>query len=278
MNHPFTELFPEYVRLLQTMVVVKKAEVDQIAKKLLSPLYLPRYQAVQNANGVPVVFTATADERESGANPRRALGQGDPWGEVSTHVPKGFGPFKSWSDAAIFYEHMHHLDDNSTIWSWPYLCWKLEAWNGFGPRNRGIHTGYLWAGTSHYEKGKYVADGVWDPEAVDAQIGAIPVAIRMAQLDSTGGITLPGMPTSIPGPGPAPMAAPIGVGGAVGEHDTVWLQKALASLGYQIGAIDGLYGRMTRTAVWAFQKDHGIPVDGLYGPQTDAALSHAISG
>lgn len=271
MIHPFSELLPEYVKLLSTMVVTRPAAVDQVARKLTGALYLPRYQAVQDVTGVPAVWIACADERESNANPRRALGQGDPWGEVSTHVPRGYGPFKSWADAAVFYLHMHHLDDATQQWSWPYACWKWEAWNGFGPRNHGIHTGYLWAGTSHYAKGKYVADGVWDSEHVDEQLGCVPVALRMAELIKD--LAIPGLPARVPGPGVDPKPAPVGVGGAVGAHDTAWLQAALNKV---IGAelrVDGLYGHNTRTAVWTYQRRKALTADGLFGPQTDAALT-----
>lgn len=274
MKHPFTELLPEYVKLLSTMVVTRPAEVDRTARKLLGPLYLPRYKTVQDANGVPAVWTAPVDERESGANPSRALGQGDPWGQVSTHVPAGHGPFKSWADAAIYYEHMHGLDDPSTQWSWPYACWKWEIWNGFGPRGKGIHSGYLWAGTSHYARGKYVADHVWDPLHVDKQLGVVPIALRMAELVSELG--LPGLPPRVAAPGAAVGPIPIGVGGAVGNHDTTWLQKSLNLVIKSTLVVDGLYGRMTRTAVREYQRSRGLDADGLFGPKTDAALTRDV--
>jgi len=275
-NHPFQILLPEYVKLLSTMTVTRAADVDRTARKLIDSLHLPRYQAVQDANGVPILFTAPTDERESGANPRCGLGQGDPWAQVSTHVPKGQGPFKSWSDATIFYEHFDHVDDVSVGgWSWPYLCWKEEAWNGFGPRAHGIHTGYLWGGSQHYQKGKYVADGVWDPNHVDAQLGVIPIARRMAELDPS--LNLPGLPSANPGLTPLPAQVPAGAGGvSVAGHDVAWLQAGLNKVAHADLVVDGNYGRMTRTAVWAFQKRAGITADGLFGSQTEAALVHVI--
>ena len=32
---------------------------------------------------------------------------------------------------------------------------------------------YLWSKTNHYSKGKYVYDGVYDPNAVSSQVGAM---------------------------------------------------------------------------------------------------------
>ena len=46
------------------------------------------------------------------------------------------------------------------------------------------------------------------------------------------------------------------------------IQKKLKALGYYKGDIDGIYGTQTKNAVTAFQKNCGITVDGIAGPQT----------
>ena len=56
--------------------------------------------------------------------------------------------------------------------------------------------------------------------------------------------------------------------------DVVLLQQMLVGLGYPLpewGA-DGDYGEETEKAVKDFQQDHGLDVDGDYGPQTHAEL------
>lgn len=56
--------------------------------------------------------------------------------------------------------------------------------------------------------------------------------------------------------------------------DVKTLQKKLKKLGYyQSGAVDGIFGSMTDTAVRQFQRAAGIKVDGIVGPQTRSALS-----
>jgi hypothetical protein len=51
--------------------------------------------------------------------------------------------------------------------------------------------------------------------------------------------------------------------------DVLLLQKHLAAAGYaMVGEPDGKYGAATEKAVLAFQKDHGLTVDGIVGPQT----------
>ena len=48
------------------------------------------------------------------------------------------------------------------------------------------------------------------------------------------------------------------------------MQGVLERLGYDLGScgVDGDFGRMTEKAVKAFQKDHGLTVDGICGPKT----------
>lgn len=49
------------------------------------------------------------------------------------------------------------------------------------------------------------------------------------------------------------------------------LQNALTEFGYKL-SIDGIFGAQTKEIVVQFQKDRGLTVDGIVGPQTWAAL------
>ncbi len=273
MDHPFDSLKAEYAGDLAHMVVTRALDVDRAAKKILEPQNIARYVAACEGTEVPPAFVGALDLRESNCDPRLGLGQGDPWSRVSTHVPRGFGPFKSWAAAAGFYIHYDHLDDNSSGWSIEYACWKGEAWNGFGPRVRGRATGYLWSGTSIYLGGKFVADGKWDPNVKDAQLGIVPVIQRIGQLrpDLAIGSALPNVPA--PSIVPEVATVPVGVGGGSLVHDARWIQTALNNAGASPKlAIDGNFARKTRMAVRSFQASHGLRVDGLVGSLTIAAL------
>lgn len=46
------------------------------------------------------------------------------------------------------------------------------------------------------------------------------------------------------------------------------IQERLQALGLYSGAIDGIYGNDTQSAVAAFQRAEGIAVDGIVGPTT----------
>ncbi len=50
------------------------------------------------------------------------------------------------------------------------------------------------------------------------------------------------------------------------------IQKTLAVLGYDPGVIDGLAGPRTAAAVAQFQRDNGLTVDGVVGPDTSEVL------
>jgi peptidoglycan hydrolase-like protein with peptidoglycan-binding domain len=52
-------------------------------------------------------------------------------------------------------------------------------------------------------------------------------------------------------------------------------QKALAAVGCYTGPIDGVYGPVTDAAIRSFQQAKGLTVDGVVGPQTLAALQTA---
>ena len=55
------------------------------------------------------------------------------------------------------------------------------------------------------------------------------------------------------------------------------MQQRLAELGYYSGAADGQFGGGTRTAVEAFQRQHGITADGIAGDETLALLYAAAA-
>jgi Putative peptidoglycan binding domain len=55
------------------------------------------------------------------------------------------------------------------------------------------------------------------------------------------------------------------------------LQRALTTLGYRPGKIDGRYGPATQRAVIRFQQAEGLKADGVFGTKTKLALLHAAT-
>lgn len=62
--------------------------------------------------------------------------------------------------------------------------------------------------------------------------------------------------------------------GSLGEPVSA-LQQALSALGYPL-RVDGHFGEDTETALKAFQRDHGLPADGIAGPMTRGAMAKAL--
>lgn len=203
----FLHLKDEYSALWQSMVIQpgKVATLDRIAKKLIASKM--RYQAVSAKTGVPWAAIALIHQMECGGDWSLNIAQGDPWNKRSVHVPKGRGPFNSWEEAAIDALAIDGTD-SVRVWSVERLCYELEKYNGFGSRAKGIHTPYLWSYSNHYSHGKYVADHVWDANAVSGQAGAMPILSRMMALDSSISFGQPKPPPDIPAPEPAPVPPP----------------------------------------------------------------------
>jgi len=131
-----------------------------------------RYQVVEKATGVPWWFIAVTHQRESSQNWNTYLGNGQSLGRKTTIVPKGRGPFKTWEEGAIdALVNCPPYAARNKDWTIGNALATLEKYNGLGYYKRNLPSPYLWAGTDQYVKGKFVADGVYDPNHVDTQLG-----------------------------------------------------------------------------------------------------------
>jgi len=54
-------------------------------------------------------------------------------------------------------------------------------------------------------------------------------------------------------------------------------QCLLAFLGYYVGEIDGIWGTLSKVATLAFQKDHNLEADGIFGDATAKAVLTAVA-
>jgi lysozyme family protein len=166
--------------------VTRRAQCVAVAKQLVMPTYKARYQAVSTKTGVPWAAIAVIHERESSQNWAASLAQGDPWNEVSRHVPAGRGPFKSWEEAAVdALVNCAPFAARNKDWSIGGTLTKLEEYNGLGYASRDVPSPYIWSGTDQYKSGKYVRDGIYDPDVIDRQPGCAGLLIAMMALDRT---------------------------------------------------------------------------------------------
>ena len=172
----FTALRLEYERFFETMVIKaeQQSKVDWHTNQLLKNQ--SRYESVSsNVNNIPWAMIGVIQAMECGFDFSCHLHNGDPLTSRTKHVPpgkpaSGEPPFP-WETSAIDALKLEGLD-KVTDWSIPHMLYLLEKYNGFGYRDKKMATPYLWSFSNQYEKGKYVADGQFDPEAVSRQCGA----------------------------------------------------------------------------------------------------------
>ncbi len=178
---------------------VKTSQWNEEARVELDLLYrtmkitaLPRFQAAEaqaingrnfyrnlgdELNGIPWWFIACAHMLECDFNFERHLHNGDPLARRTANEPAGrpvagHPPFTFRASALDALTMPGKEYQFVRDWSIPHALWLLEGFNGRGYRlYHGINSPYLWAGTQHYSKGKYVSDGKYDPNAVSKQAG-----------------------------------------------------------------------------------------------------------
>ena len=118
--------------------------------------------------------------------------------------------------------------------------------------------------------------GVVDFTVAEAALDQVEAALVTGAWDPSKHPRVPaGSPTggefALGGKGAAPTNQnPVGEGES-GQRVTN-LQERLKQLGFYKGKIDGQAGDQTKAAIEAYQKAHGLKVDGLVGPKTTAAL------
>lgn len=151
----------------------------QAAAKIIS--FKSLYDPIQSQTGVPWYVIGAIDDREESFSHSGYLGNGDPLTRKTTHVPKGRGPFSSWSDGAIDAIHISGWDilPSGGHWDIVTALIKCEAYNGAGYAHMGMRSPYVWAGTSMQQRGKYNSDGHFDASIWDAQLGCAAIFLAL---------------------------------------------------------------------------------------------------
>lgn len=161
----------------------RSTDINAQAAKIISNR--SRYEAVSKATGVPWDVIGVIHYRESSGDFAGVLHNGDRiigTGKLTVKVPKGRGPFATWEEAAIdALVNTPPYAAKSDDWSISGTLDILERYNGLGYRMRGLPSPYLWAGTDQYVKGKFVADGKFDPNHVDKQLGTAPILLKIRE-------------------------------------------------------------------------------------------------
>jgi lysozyme family protein len=215
-SRSYGALADEYVRFfLGADISTDAASVKRQADRAIAAK--ARYEAVSGPIAIPWWFVAAIHMLESSFNFETHLHNGDPLNRRTTRVPvgrpaNGTPPF-TWEASARDALTGHGLA-GLTDWSLPRALHRWEMYNGWGYRNRGIASPYLWSMSSIYRRGKFIRDHVFDPDAVSQQCGA---ATLLKALQRQGAVTLhldftddgaEDDPVSAPPPPPEPAIEP----------------------------------------------------------------------
>jgi len=166
-----------YRQLFQSCVIRqdKLGEVRWYTDKLTDPARRERYQRIEDEICVPWYFVGVIHGMECGFDFNKHLHNGDPLKYRTVQVPKGrpatWNPPSDWHSSAVDALRYDKLAD-LTDWELARVLYRWEAYNGWRSRLLyKINTPYLWSFSNHYTKGKFVADNVWDGNAVSKQCG-----------------------------------------------------------------------------------------------------------
>jgi lysozyme family protein len=172
----------------------RRIEVAKVATRLCAPLAKARYQAIEHATGVPWFVVAVIHEREAGQDFGRQLGQGDPLGQISRHVPRGRGPFFNHPGDPPGQDAFYRAAVDALTNCPPYAArWKdwsaggtltlVEEYNGLGYERHGEPSPYDWGATNRQRKGKFTGDGIYSADVWDTQVGCAAMIKAMAGID-----------------------------------------------------------------------------------------------
>lgn len=176
-------LHEEYQRCLAACVVSneRRAAVERTCDTI--EVGRARYDSVSARSGVPWYVIALLHHMECGCDFDEHLHNGDPLSARTVRRPAGrpeappTGPSGyRWEESAE--DALADLRGQGS-WSSERLLFHAERYNGWGYRTRGLPSPYLWSGSNLYVKGKFIRDGLFDPEAVSEQLGVAVVLRRL---------------------------------------------------------------------------------------------------
>jgi len=136
---------------------------------------------------VPSWVFSICQELEAGGNYSKHMHNGDPLSGATKNVPANRPPGwmnlpkeeRLWHRSAV--DAAYHDGLETVDWEDLELALdRFERFNGLGYRKPGrTISPYLWSYTDQYVKGKFVADGKYDPDAVSKQPGVVAIMKTM---------------------------------------------------------------------------------------------------
>lgn len=251
-----------------------EAAVTASAQRILANR--ARYEAVQDATGVPWWFIAIVHKMEGNLDFGTHLHNGDSLTARTRQVPAGRpttgSPPFTWEESAadaLAYDGVTGI----ASWSVEVAAFAFEKFNGFGYQSRGMPSPYLWSFSTAYSRGKYVADGAFDASAVSRQSGAMVLLAKLMQID----------PTLEIGTEVNPLPAPVDESEIAGKAEVKPLSQSRTIFGSALAWIGGIIASATSAVIEAAKNISGLITDaseqtvGLMAPVTKALGGIATS-
>lgn len=212
-TYHYADRWPKISEMIQTFKINpgREKEFEGYAKFAMAhkDVYLQAEKATRTPWPLLTVFHRRESERtRKGQDPCNFdtyLGNGQPLNIRTTIEPDGRGPFCRSLPAstdefiagcidALAIDGLSNVMqpgdrwDLGTFWaSWPLekMIFFAEKLNGLGYWYKGMPSPYIWGGSNIQVRGKYVRDGVFDPNEMDTQPGCAPMLWMLGALDPT---------------------------------------------------------------------------------------------
>ncbi len=278
----------ENYRQLWNTLVISSADWQKQATAMAQKIVAAqaRYTTAVAGTQVPWWFVAVVHCMECSMRFDQHLHNGDPLSGRTVQVPPGRpaagAPPFTWEQSARDAIQFERLD-RVTDWSLPNVLFNWHRYNGINNeyKRRGIPTPYLWSGSTHYKKGKYVRDGVFDPEFVSGQLGA---AVILKALVDLGAVTVEqqvapaanpavAVAANTPAPPAANPAVPPPVSPVAVDASAAAIPHIARELAYPGLLKQGAGGTgVKRMQEWLRIHGFAAPLDSDFGPTTTDQL------
>jgi len=204
-QYSLSRLTPGYLKLWRTIKVTNPTAARRAAQRILRGK--KAYKHVEAMTGVKWSVVGAIHYRESNCDFDTWLHNGDPMRyrngtpRRTVNVPRNRPPdpsvdwFQGAYDALVTVEHLDGIKNYGP----EHFAYASEKMNGFGYRNPRINipSPYLWGGSNHQKRGKYVSDGHYDPSHWDTQLGCMTVLKALIEMDPEADFDKPAVPEAI---------------------------------------------------------------------------------
>ncbi|MBD1896781.1 peptidoglycan-binding protein [Coleofasciculus sp. FACHB-129] len=271
----FTEIKDTYQQLWRTVKITDLSATDAVVSRIIPNR--GRYEQAQRESGVWWPVIAAIHSLEASLSFKGHLHNGDRLSARTRNVPDGRpisgSPSFTWEESAADALAMKRTDEVNFLDTPEEILWYCERYNGWGYQTGAGRNStpprrspYLWSKTNHWTKGKFTADGRFDPNAGSSQVG---VAAILKRIEHLGHISFdpvqPAVPPLTNGQRPILRFGDKGFWVGVAQH-------TVNGCGFEPLTVNNDFDSATERIIMKFQRSVGLNDDGDVGPLTWAAL------